>query len=160
MHHDTQLPDESMNAIADRLNQKYGRPPKAEPVPRTPLTPKELADLQRYRAAQDAKAQGEQSVEERLQAWVLSAQSTAYRSKASQDAYAAAKKAKPTTCTHCQAEARLYGHHVTPYAQLKKEGRHLTPEAHVYVWLCLTCHAKQHPKHAAFIQASNDPWTR
>ncbi len=52
---------------------------------------------------------------------------------------------QPEACEECGRGARrLYAHHLTPYAELKRQGRHRDPAAHVFQWLCAHCHKRAH----------------
>lgn len=52
---------------------------------------------------------------------------------------------KPLACSKCMAMGvELHAHHVTPYAQLKREGRADDIKSHVLKWLCVDCHEKEH----------------
>ena len=140
-------------ALTAQLNKKYGRDPDLLPAHGAPLTDVEFADLRALQLQQELKYKRELLNATRFQAWRFSASA---RSIASKDAYELAKETRPDNCQRCGLQTRLYGHHVTPYAQLKREGREHDMSAHVYEWICRDCHAAEHPELSALIKATSD----
>ena len=77
------------------------------------------------------------------------------RKKAYREAYAVAWKkyplaSRPDLCSKCKKRRAKQRHHVITVRELIDAGVHLSPSAHVCVWVCIPCHEAIHGRKIAW----------